>query len=64
MEISNSMVREAVKKAVETGLLPRNSAQNEYDWEIMRAIIHAAVNTNKTRIDRPAISRERVLENW
>lgn len=43
MELSNSMVRAAVNKAVEAGLLARNAAQNAYDWEIMRAILMAAL---------------------
>lgn len=52
MEITNSMVRAAVNKAVEAGLLPRNGAQNEYDWEVMRSILAAALQTRQAEREK------------
>ncbi|HEV2610396.1 MAG TPA: hypothetical protein VGU61_09030 [Noviherbaspirillum sp.] len=52
MEPTNSMVRAAVRKAVESGLLARNAAQNEYDWEVMRGILRAAFEAGKVDLKR------------
>jgi|GEM_PF-2760028 len=46
MELTNSMIRAAVNKAVESGLLARNAAQNAYDWEVMRGIVAAALSVS------------------
>jgi len=46
MELTNAMIRAAVNKAVESGLLARNAAQNAYDWELMRGIVAAALSVS------------------
>ncbi len=53
MEPTNAMVRAAVRKAVESGLLARNAAQNEYDWDVMRGILRAAFEAGKGDVKRP-----------
>lgn len=55
MELTNSMIRAAVNKAVESGLLARNAAQNAYDWEIMRGILSAALDASPSRHE-PALT--------
>jgi hypothetical protein len=64
MEVTNAMVRAAIRKAVESGILPRNAAQNEYDWEIMRGILSAALRQEVSGADAPVLLRERKLDGW
>jgi hypothetical protein len=54
---TNAMVRAAVTQAVEAGLLARNAAQNEYDWELMRSILQAALSTPQETTRLPHLLR-------
>ncbi len=64
MELSNSMVRAAVNKAVEAGLLSRNGAQNEHDWEVMKSILESAFTAKSDQSDLRAINTEKLLGDW
>jgi hypothetical protein len=60
MELTNSMVRAAIKQAVELGLLPRNGAQNEYDWNLMKQVVSAAL-TAQGKVDHAPTPQKRAL---
>jgi hypothetical protein len=62
MELTNSMVRAAIKQAVEVGLLPRHGAQNEYDWNLMKQVVGAALTAQRQVDDRPAPQKKELLE--
>jgi hypothetical protein len=64
MEPTNAMVRAAVRKAVESGLLARNAAQNEYDWDVMRGILRAALEADVSRQKVPRPARHPGLNRW
>jgi len=64
MEPTNAMVRAAIGKAVDTGLLARHAAQNEYDWEVMRAILRAALQTDAPHPLSPTAAREIRTNIW
>jgi hypothetical protein len=65
MEPTNSMVRAAIRQAVELGLLARNGAQNEYDWNLMKQVLGAALTAQPISQDNePAPRRKEVLETW
>jgi hypothetical protein len=60
MEPTNSMVRAAIKQAVELGLLPRHGAQNEYDWNLMKQVVSAAL-TAQGKVDNAPTPQKREL---
>lgn len=60
MQPTNAMVRAAVAQAVEAGLLARNAAQNETDWEIIRSIIQAAFFAEQNAVR--AVKRKVIAE--
>lgn len=62
MEPTNSMVRAAIKQAVELGLLPRHGAQNEYDWNLMKQVVAAALTAQGKVDDTPAPQKRELLE--
>jgi hypothetical protein len=62
MEPTNSMVRAAIKQAVELGLLPRHGAQNEYDWNLMKQVVGAALTAQGKFDDMPAPQKKELLE--
>jgi hypothetical protein len=62
MELTNSMVRAAIKQAVEVGLLPRHGAQNEYDWNLMKQVVGAALTAQGQVDDRPAPQKKELFE--
>ena len=65
MEPTNSMVRAAIRQAVELGLLARNGAQNEYDWNLMKQVLGAALTAQpKAQDAEPAPRRKEVLGAW
>ena len=59
MELTNAMVRASVNKAVELGLLTRNAAQNEYDWDLIGRIVGAALAVNAKACSTPDPDRKR-----
>jgi hypothetical protein len=64
MEPTNSMVRAAIQQAVELGLLPRHGAQNEYDWNLMKQVLDAALTARGKVDDTPAPQQRKLLEVW
>lgn len=65
MEPTNSMVRAAICEAVELGLLARNGAQNEYDWNLMKKVVGAALTAQpRSQDDEPVPLRKAALEAW
>ena len=64
MEPTNNMVRAAIQQAVELGLLPRHGAQNEYDWNLMKKVLGAALTAQGQADNTPAPQKEELLEVW
>ncbi len=64
MEPTNSMVRAAIQQAVELGLLPRHGAQNEYDWNLMKKVVGAALTAQGKVDELSAPQSKELLEVW
>lgn len=62
MEPTNSMVRAAIQQAVELGLLPRDGAQNEYDWSLMKKVLGAALTAQGKADKLPPPQMKELLE--